>query len=141
MERALGTVLTHSSPDIPLTVHAWVLSSFLLSNLQASGTTLVCTQCYGFSGTNFSWWPEDNTDIGKPVSMPTRAAKTGIWSREFEKALVFANPNSILPEAVKVQLPVVPGRTYREALGQTALLDAEEGTLSFATNQSAVLIW
>ena len=73
--------------------------------------------------------------------MPTRAAKTGIWSREFEKALVFANPNSILPEAVKVQLPVVPGRTYREALGQNFLLDAEEGTLSFATNQSAVLIW
>ena len=54
-------------------MHAWVLASYLLSNLQASGTTLVCTQCYGYGAVNFSWWPEDGTAVGRPKALPQRA--------------------------------------------------------------------
>ena len=130
---------SHASPHIPRTVHAWVLASYLLSNLQASGTTLVCTQCYGFGGANFSWWPEDGTDVGKPTGLPTRA-DSGVWSRTFERALVFANPGSgkSSPTAA-VQVPLPAGRTYREALGQSQLLSG--GALRLGVNESAVLVW
>jgi hypothetical protein len=49
-----------------------VLASYLLSNLNASGTTLVCTQCYGFGGANYSWWPEDGAKVGKPKGLPVK---------------------------------------------------------------------
>jgi hypothetical protein len=132
---------SHHSPDIPLTVHAWVLSSFLMSNLNSSGTTLVCTQCYGFGGANFSWWPEDKTDVGQAIELPQRTS-SGVWSRSYEKALVFCNPGKDtqgISPPVAIKLPT--GHTYREALGQSALLSADGAILTLAINQSAVLVW
>jgi hypothetical protein len=122
-----------------------VLSSFLMSNLNASGTTLVCTQCYGYGGTNFSWWPEDGTDVGQALGPPISSTNSAVWSRSYEKALVYCNPGTDAenakgsPRPVTIQLPA--GRRYREALGQTALLSADGNTLTLATNQSAVLVW
>ena len=115
-----------------------------MSNLNASGTTLVCTQCYGYGGSNFSWWPEDGTDVGRALGLPTRSSDA-VWSRSYEKALVYCNPGTDAENAkgalppVAIQLPA--GRKYREALGQAALLSADGTTLTLATNQSAVLVW
>ena len=69
--------------------------------------------------------------MGKPTG-PPRGSESGVWSREFERALVYANPglgkSSTLDPAAQLQgappaaAPVVEielpaGRTYREALG------------------------
>lgn len=124
-----------------------VLSSFLMSNLNASGTTLVCTQCYGFGGVNFSWWPEDKIDVGQAVGPPTRSSDTAVWSRSYENALIYNNPGvdadnaAGLSPPVTIQLPVPAGRTYREALGQSNLLSADGTTLTLTTNRSAILVW
>ena len=116
-----------------------------MSNLNASGTTLVCTQCYGYGGSNFSWWPEDGTDVGRALGLPTRSSDSAVWSRSYEKALVYCNPGTDADNAkgssppVAIQLPA--GRKYREALGQAALLSSDGTTLTLAANQSAVLVW
>ena len=54
---------SHHTPNISVAVHAWVLASYLMTNVNASGTTLVCAQCYGYAAVNFSWWPEDATKV------------------------------------------------------------------------------
>eukprot|EP01052_Picozoa_sp_SAG31_P047578 SAG31_NODE_9582_length_1256_cov_1.101988_1_plen_150_part_00 len=121
-----------------------VLSSFLISNLNASGTTLVCTQCYGFGGANFSWWPEDEIDVGRALGPPSHS-NGAVWSRSYEHALVYCNPGDEVQNAkglsppAEVELPA--GRTYREALGQTDLLTGNGTTLTLTTNRSAILVW
>ena len=120
---------------IPVAVHAWVLASFLLSNTAASGTTLVCTQCYGHGAVNFSWWPEDAAKVGKPTGDPIKLA-SGVWSRSFEHALAYANP---WPSRTVVQLPT-DGGPWREVLGQDELLHSGGTTLILNASQAAVLM-
>jgi hypothetical protein len=125
---------------IPVAVHAWVLASFLLSNLGSSGTTLVCTQCYGHSAVNYSWWPEDAAKVGKPTADPVRLA-SGVWSRAYEHALVYANPWASAQLAV-VSLPKTGG-VWRDVLGQDGLLHHAGGgatLLVLNVSQAAVLM-
>lgn len=126
-------------------VRVWVLASYLMSNLNASGTTLVCQQCYGFGAVNYSWWPEDGTAVGKPLSLPVRRAN-GIWSREYSHALVYANPghDHSGEGASSVTLPS-SGGPWRELLSVSA--DDEEGqlwksgaNLALNVSQAAILV-
>jgi hypothetical protein len=123
--------------EIPVAVHAWVLASFLLSNLEASGTTLVCTQCYEHGAVNYSWWPEDASKVGKPSGDPIKLAN-GVWSRTFEHALVYANP-WVSPLPALVSLPKAGG-PWRDVLGQGELLHSRGATLVLNVSQAAVLM-
>ena len=136
-------------PDVrnATAVRVWVLASYMMSNLNASGTTLVCQQCYGFGAVNYSWWPEDGALIGSPLALPVKRP-SGIWSREYSHALVYANPGRDQPGegASSVTLPSTGG-PWRELLsGRSA--DGPEGgrrwqsgaALSLNVSEAAILV-
>lgn len=126
-------------------VRAWVLASYLMSNLNASGTTLVCQQCYGFGAVNYSWWPEDGTPVGRPLALPVKCP-SGIWSREYSHALVYANPGHDHPgeSASSVTLPS-SGGPWRRLLSHSGDGKGEQhwgngATLSLNVSEAAILV-
>jgi hypothetical protein len=123
--------------SMPVDVHAWVLASFLLSNTNSSGTTLVCTQCYGYGGANFSWWPEDAAKVGAPTSHAPTKLPSGLYVRYYEHALIVANPSES-GGAVAFEIPT--GTVYREVLGQEELFARGGKALSLESGRAAVLM-
>jgi hypothetical protein len=82
--------------EIPLSGHAYALASYLIVKRQAAAYTLVCTQCYGYGGVNYSWWSEDGAKIGLALSDtgPKPTSPTGLWVREYTNAIAVVNPSS-----------------------------------------------
>lgn len=132
--------------SIPVAVHAWVLASFMLTNINASGTTLVCSQCYGVGKVNYSSWQEDAAKVGRPTAPPAKDPVSGIWSRTYEHALVFVNPGCA-PAGGKCrekppQTIIIPavGGPWRELLGQAELLRKGDTEIMLNVSQAAVLV-
>jgi len=75
------------------------------------------------------------------MALPVRAA-SGVWSREFEHALVFANPgcSKCSKAPVKIQLPSSSSRHYQEVFGQESLLQHGGRVVVLEVSAAAVLL-
>ena len=65
----------------------------MMTNGAHSGLFLSCAQCYGGLGTDdLDLWPEYSAPVGHPSAEPTKDNRTGVWSRNYSKALCLVNP-------------------------------------------------
>ncbi len=106
-----------------------------MTNGAHSGLFLSCAQCYGGLGTdNLNLWPEYSAPVGHPSAEPAKDNRTGVWSRNYSKALCLVNPAN---SSRRVPLPADHSymTLYGEPVpGSAVTLDAASGLVLLRHN-------